>query len=319
MDTAGYASTSLWRRTLAARENDPDKVPRDRLRAAYEGLRRNAIQLVAQISVDLPQITLHDVRHLDGLWKTADLIAGDNFELTPTEAFVFGAAVLLHDAGHALATISGGLPALKETTAWRDTVAAVMETRGQPNPSPALVLNPPPDALDEVLFRVLREIHGRVAETLGQLEIENKTTGARWHILEDSAIRTHYGALVGQIAATHNWDVEDLLSRFQNRVGAIADLPANWTIDPIKIACLLRCSDAAQVDQERAPDFLFALLKLRKLSVDHWLAQNKLAQPIIDPDDGRALLYSPTSSYSEAQTDAWWIATRSYCYHKQRT
>ena len=103
MDTAGYASTSLWRRTLAARENDPDKVPRDRLRAAYEGLRRNAIQLVAQISVDLPQITLHDVRHLDGLWKTADLIAGDNFELTPTEAFVFGAAVLLHDAGHALA------------------------------------------------------------------------------------------------------------------------------------------------------------------------------------------------------------------------
>jgi hypothetical protein len=143
---------------------------------------------------------------------------------------------------------------------------------------------------------------------LGFLEIENRTTGARWHILEDSALRIHYGALIGQIAASHNWDVEDLFSRFQNRVGAIADLPATWTIDPIKVACLLRCSDAAQIDQERAPDFLFALLKLRGLSKAHWLAQNKLAQPIIDPEDDRALLYSSTSSYTEAEADAWWIA-----------
>lgn len=161
---------------------------------------------------------------------------------------------------------------------------------------------------EDILFSSLRTLHSRVAETLGNIEFTNETTSVRHELLEDTTLRIHYGTIIGQIAASHNWEIEDLPLRLQNRVGAIAGLPNDWLIDPVKIACLLRCADAAQIDNQRAPDFLFALLKLRGLSRNHWLAQNKLAQPVHDPDDSHAIIYSSTSPYSDKKSEAWWVA-----------
>jgi hypothetical protein len=85
-------------------------------------------------------------------------------------------------------------------------------------------------------------------------------------------------------------------------------MPLNWTIRPVVLACLLRCADAAQLDQQRAPDFLYALLQLRGVSERHWRAQNRLATPLVDPDDPSALLFTSTRPLEERDTDAWWIA-----------
>lgn len=309
MDILGaHEHTSLWQRTLGPRSEDPHDLQRARLRSAYEALRRNAAQLVAQINKDLPQATIHDVRHLDALWTTADLIAGPDYEFTPIEAFVFGGAVLLHDAGHALASMAGGLAELKQKPEWRDAAVAILDAADYGSITQAAIDQPPASLFDSILFAALRAVHGRNAESLASIEITNDKTGARFPILEDNELRVHYGPLIGQIAASHNWDIEDLPTQLQSRVGAISGLPSDWIIDPIKIACLLRCADAAQIDQRRAPDFLFALLKLRGLSQSHWLAQNKLTQPIRDPDDSRALIYSSTTSYDENETEAWWVA-----------
>src|SRR5258708_875908 len=94
-----FETTTLWTRTLTIRKGDSASRQRERLRASYEALRRNTAALVAQIQSDLRSITLHDINHLDMLWQSADLIAGPNFFPNPAEAFVFGGAVLLHDAG----------------------------------------------------------------------------------------------------------------------------------------------------------------------------------------------------------------------------
>src|SRR4051794_26544916 len=85
-------------------------------------------------------------------------------------------------------------------------------------------------------------------------------------------------------------------------------MPANWTIRPVVLACLLRCADATQLDQRRAPDFLYALLQLRGVSELHWRAQNRLATPLVDPDDPRALLFTSTKPFRQQDADAWWIA-----------
>ena len=57
--------------------------------------------------------TVHDLSHLDALWEMADLIVGTNFILNPAEAFVFGVAVLLHDAGMTVAAYPGGMEELE--------------------------------------------------------------------------------------------------------------------------------------------------------------------------------------------------------------
>jgi hypothetical protein len=221
---------------------------------------------------------------------------------------VFGAGILLHDAGITISAFPGGLAELKDTPEWGDAVAVAVDKMGTYWQGDPEAIELPPALLQQIVFSVLRSIHGRVAETLCGLELQNPNTGARMRLLEDDQLRLNYGSLIGQIASSHNWPIEDVPSKLQKRVGAIGGLPADWSIDPVKVAGLLRCADAAQIDQRRAPDFLYALLNLSGLSDIHWRAQNKLAQPVRDPDDQRALLFSSTGPYSEADADAWWVA-----------
>lgn len=308
MDHRQFESTSLWRRTLAPFEGDDFEVERARLRSAYESMRRNSAIISGQIQRDIPSLTLHDVNHLDSLWTTADLIAGSNYPLTPAEAFIFGSSVLVHDAGHAVAAYPDGIESLKKTPEWRDAVVSALEETGEQRITEEKILAPPNQAMEKILFNVLRRLHSRRAEELAFYGTKSKSSGSTIYLLEDNELRNSYGALIGLVAASHHWNLDQVVSSLQKRVGAIAGLPGNWHIDPVKIACLLRCADAAQIDMRRAPDFLFSLLDIRGISADHWRAQNKLAQPIQDPDDETALLFSSTGPYRQAEADAWWVA-----------
>jgi len=61
----------------------------------------------------------------------------------------------------------------------------------------------------------------------------------------------------------------------------------------VKIACLLRCADAIQIDQRRASAFPFAIHAPQGESLLHWQAQ-QLAQPVVQPDpdlSGQGALY----------------------------
>ncbi len=99
-----FEETSLWHKSLATqRDEDKSAEARERLRNAFLRFRDHAAVIAAEINRDLPDYTVHDITHLDALWEIADLAAGKEFTLTPTEAFVFGGAVLLHDLGMGLA------------------------------------------------------------------------------------------------------------------------------------------------------------------------------------------------------------------------
>lgn len=67
-----------------------------------------------------------------------------------------------------------------------------------------------------------------------------------------------------------------------NQIPALAGFPVDWRINPLKLACLLRCADAGHIDSGRAPDYLLKLLDINGVSRNHWEAQNKLSQIDID-------------------------------------
>src|SRR5262245_41045776 len=95
---------------------------------------------------------------------------------------------------------------------------------------------------------------------------------------------------------------------FQAKWGPLPDYHAIGLVDPIKIACILRSADAIQIDQRRAPDFLFALLNVKGVSREHWFAQNRLAQPMLDSGDPERVVFTSTSPFPLDATKAWWIA-----------
>lgn len=91
---------------------------------AYYSFRKNAEMLVGRIASALPNLTQHDVSHLDALWETATLVAGDDYSMNPLEAFVFGGAILLHDSALCFEAYAGGLAEIRNTVIWQDAYAS---------------------------------------------------------------------------------------------------------------------------------------------------------------------------------------------------
>ena len=112
----------LWRRTLAP-ANDNLEPQRSILRQAFLSMRKRVAQLVQVAGANLPDLTVHDITHLDALWGVAEEIAGEQYPLNPAEAFVLGAGFMLHDAAHVFAAFENGLEGIKATTEWKDLIA----------------------------------------------------------------------------------------------------------------------------------------------------------------------------------------------------
>jgi hypothetical protein len=292
-----YETTTLWQSTLAERADDAHKTQRDRLRVSYHQLRQRAADLVGQVSGHVPGLTKHDISHLDGLWETGSTIAGANYPINPLEGYVLGAAFLLHDAALCPEAYQGGLNGLRQTTAWKDAFAAHEQRK--------------PSASEGELqhladFEALRVLHAKQAEQL--LSMKWKMPGGdELHLIDDVELRNQLGNLIGQLAASHHWSIEKVASLPQ-QFNSILDFPTEWAIDPIKLACIVRCADAAHISNDRAPDFLFALIERSGLSLDHWMAQNLLTRFSVDAQNSDTLLIGSTNGFSADNQSAWWVA-----------
>jgi hypothetical protein len=299
-----FEETKLWRNVFASGEYTEEKR---RIRQSYCSFWQRTCELAKFIASDLPGLTLHDERHFEALWQRADQIAGAGYFLNPIELFAFGGGILLHDAGLTLAAYPGGLVELRQTLEWRDAAALIEPTEEETaaRTTTHMAKDGFLSADTEIQFEVLRQLHGSRAEELADLTLVLPDSSGSLHLIEDESLRRHLGLTMGQIAASHHWDLHILERKLPHEIGAVGGFPPDWTIRPIVLACLLRCADAAQVDQQRAPDFSYALLRGNRDSEKHWRAQNRLAQPFVTGD---ALTYTSTRVFGRDDAQAWWLA-----------
>jgi hypothetical protein len=301
-----FKQTTLWKSSLAERPNDDFAEPRNTLRSEYLNFRTKVTQLVTQIGTALPNLTLHDITHLDALWETASLVTGPEYPLNPLEGFVLGGAILLHDAALCFEAYEGGVNGLHETVAWKDTYAHLGRTSSN---------MPEVEKIKNSDFLALRQLHAEQAGVLLERHWVVPVTNQPIFLLENSELRNSLGSLIGKIASSHHWNIEEVGSGFRSQVNAPANFPREWRVDPIKIACILRCADALHINAQRAPDFLHALIQRRGISLDHWQAQNWLGHVDLDQSDPdeKTLLATSIRSFPEAQAAAWWVAFDAVC------
>jgi hypothetical protein len=295
--------TFIWQRTLGKREKDSQEGARTRLREAFVRLREKVTWLVSLIVRDMPDYTLHDISHLEALWEIIDTLVDRQYPLNPAEAFVLGGAILLHDAGMCLAAYPGGMREIIVTPQWRDAVATLLSADGK-DPTPEAIMSPPENIKKAALQQALRLLHSRKAHDLPTRRWRNSDTGEEYYLLADDDIRTHYGPLIGQIAESHWWNIKDLEKLAPKQLTAMAALPTDWTVDPVKVACLLRVGDAAHIDQRRAPRFLQGLLQLDGAAGKHWSFQAKIGKPV---RSGDALIYSSGQPFALHEYESWWL------------
>ena len=298
-----FRQTWLWRHAFDNPRTDSTPDEQEFFRTHYLSIRDRAAQLASRIATDVPGLTVHDISHLDALWDIASSVAEGAVSVNPAGAFVLGGSILLHDAAMSVAAYPGGLSDLRQTVAWRDTVARLAlsaEERGEER----FDTNNPPDAvIDQVLPDVLRQLHAEHAEELAE-QAWNSLDGPPVHLVEDSDLRTFYGPTMGQIAHSHWWPVQRLEQEFSEDLGALASR-TRCRVDRLILACLLRVADALHLDSRRAPRFLRAITDPKGTPALHWTFQERLARPHIELD---AVVFTTGQPFAREEADAWWLA-----------
>lgn len=300
-----FQGTGLWKTSLGRTDlSGGESTGIATLLSTFNTMRDRASQLTSRIASNFPELTVHDKSHLDALWETASLIAGDNYPLNPMEGFVFGGAIMLHDAALCFEAFNGGREGIRKTIEWLDYNSAIASE------SPTL---PPEEVAKKADFSAIRYLHARQAEHLGT-KGWCSPSGSDIHLIDNDELRSFYGRVIGQIAASHHWSYDDL-SKLPKQVNAPGTYPIDWRVDPLKLACLLRVADAAHIDSRRAPDFLYALLRREGISADHWKAQNWLARADKDLSDPaqETLIITSNHGFAKEDASAWWVAYDAIC------
>ena len=286
-------SSELWQRGFA---DEGTNANVSQLAASLRGIRTNAKNLTSRIAGSLPNLTIHDISHLDALWDVASIVAGRDFPFNPLEAYIFGATVLLHDAGLCFEAYSGGRDALRSTLQWRDAYGRLSGTPVAGR-----------DIDREADFEALRTLHASQAAKLAIQPWGTQQNG-ELYLIDDRDLRENYGRLIGELASSHHWNLEQVVQRFSTPRPTAAFLDANWSVDSLKIACMLRVADAGHVDGARAPSFLLKILQMNAVSTAHWTAQNRLGRLTVSPHDPAQLTIASTSPFPRNEAGAWWVA-----------
>ena len=289
---ADAESSELWQRAFLDEGRNANV---SRLVTSLRSIREKVQQLASRIAGSLPGLTIHDISHLDALWEVASTVAGPEYPLNPLEAYVFGASVLLHDAGLCFEAYSGGQDALRDTLEWRDAHGRLSQ-----------IASGAPNLKREADLEALRALHASQAACLATQPWSNEDH--RLYLIDDHDLRESYGELIGDIASSHHWDLEMVESRFKIPRPAAPFLGADWVVDSLKVACLLRVADAGHMDGARAPSFLLRVLQMNSLSRTHWIAQNKLGQLTVRLDDPAQLMIASTRPFQRSDSTAWWVA-----------
>jgi hypothetical protein len=292
-----FEETWLWR-SVFADNDDPNVSANEKVffQQRLFDMRERVIPLVARIAPDMPGYTVHDITHLDALWETASLVSKPNLKLNPPEAFVFGGAVLLHDAAMTLAAYPGGLAELKKTTKWAD-IAAIYAGRSAGDISADTELR--------IKVEVLRQLHAEKAE---ELPIQNWRSdpeqGHPIYLIDQPELRGFYGRTIGLIAHSHWWPISKVERELSKFLGA---LPAytRSEVDLLKIAALLRVADVLHLDHRRAPFFWRTLEHPTGVSALHWKFQERMAFPRLDKE---TLVFTAGEPFPLDDADSWWLA-----------
>jgi len=301
--SAVVSNSHLWKSTLASSADVSDSAERERLRSSFLSFRERAAHLATEIRRDLPDLTVHDITHLDALWEIASLIVGSAYVLTPTEGYVLGGAILLHDLAMSIAATPGAFDAITQDMRWTDLVVAQYREQLGRDPQPAERHSPSEHIRKQVLFEFLRQTHADNAEKLAFMSYKT-SVATQIFVIEDTELRQTFGRIIGQIAHSHWWSIGQVEKQFSRIIGAPPWAPSYWTIDPLKLACILRAADAAHLDSRRAPTFLRAISRIGNASEIHWTFQEKLNKPYLRDD---ALVFTSGQSFSLPEAPAWWL------------
>ncbi|MCJ2137423.1 ATP-binding protein [Methylobacterium sp. J-026] len=301
-------ATGLWQAAFGNLGNGQDDRNSRHLAFSYWSLAERVKPILEQIHHVLDGLTVHDIGHATQLWEVATVIAGQKLTLNPLEAYILGAAFLLHDAGLAIYAYDGGREELISRPEYADALSR--QTRSENGaPYHGDPLATPEGAKQRAIFDVLRQIHAEQAQQLVRRQFTDPSdTTVKFHLIEDIDLLRDYAEVIGKISASHNWPIQRVIDELSQPM--TPGVKFRWTVEPLKLAALLRCADAAAIDERRAPTMAHVLARPHGVSADHWAFQARL-RPAQVIGENNLLVFQSKAPFDRVDMDAWWLAFES--------
>lgn len=254
-----------------------------------ESVRGIAEALARQIERIAPDFTDHSIRHMDALWLIAEAVLTEDEirRCSAEEIFLLCCAFYVHDLGMAIPCTAEGMERLRSTAEYR----AALRRATDEYPAEK-------KRQDEIAVRAAaRTLHAEMAPAL----LIEPIPGLGRYLIEDSDMREKWGCLIGEVAASHHWDLQQLELRLGRR--GIVPTADSGRADLGFVACVLRITDYAHINRDRALQ-LERLIRseISQESSLHWDAQANITGP---SRDHWQLVYGCTTAI--ASIDAWWL------------
>lgn len=293
----------IWKETLGKNDNKNMEHIKT-LKEEYLKIYENAGKLADNIKIDYPHLTIHDKVHLYSVWEMADILCPEEF-LNPLEAFVFGCSICLHDIGLTISSYEDGFKEIIENTIFKDYYCLFYKDKHNTTCDIKTIKDFKTcdnEVLKNAIQKTLRINHSSISEKIVNYQVQIGDT--KKYIIENDDIRDNLGELIGEIAHSHHWDTQDVVSKFKKSEPTPTMFPHEWELNSLKIALLLRVCDAAHIDDRRADFKSMEVQKPEGYSKLHWIAQNKLNRPTIANYE---LIYKSKNPFYKEDSDAWWI------------
>lgn len=273
-------SSSLWRRLSG--HND--------LEQAVVGLRETASVLATKVEHVLPEFTDHSVRHMDALWGVAQKVLTDEEmqRVGPGEAFILAASFYIHDLGMSVGATEEGRSHLESSESFNAALGRLKQIPGMSELY----------ARECSLKIAARESHSKLAESY----VDEIIPGLDRFLIESIELRRQWGAMIGQVSASHHWSLRTVEERLGKR-GLVPDPSSDAsTIDLGFLACALRIIDYAHINSGRAR-LLDRVLRadISPAGLMHWQAQEHISGPNREES---LLVYASTRPVESV--DGWW-------------
>lgn len=286
--TIQMEDTSLWKRTLG--KSHQNVIP---LKESYLQARERVVSQLEKIKHEFPKLSVPSITQIESLWNVADTIIGKNYNINPLEGYILGMAFLMHDTALSNFAISDKV-ILRNTPEWKDVYFEITDKEDKQV------------FMDECDAAAIRILHKRNCK---QLQLESDEIKNSLSIVDDASDEylKRYRDLICRIAASRFWDIDDVEKKLSGQDNPMPKMPIEWTINTLKLACILRCAIAGHFDDGYVPENLYQSLDTNGVNREYWEKNICLSQVCKDSKDKTKLCFS-SEPFKRIDFAAWNVA-----------
>ena len=297
-----YEKSKLWQRVMNGNGEYADE--RRFLRDEYAKAHSNALLLVDEINRNPDSYIDHMACITDSLWRLVDVFLPEDYDINPAEVYILGLTSLIHEIGIDLVAWSYDIEDIHKETTWKDMVAFLCKERQLPYDF-SNVENIDIGIQEKATLFTIRSLYAKKAVSIAEntWNLNSNSGNQQISIINNQQLKKEFGRIIGRIEESHGHTIEEIGEALSDKNPAASITPPIWTIDPLKLACIIRMADLINTNDLQGL-YSYRAVRFPEMNSDLLMTVQDKLRPV-QMKDNRIELTS-TTPFIVNEREAWW-------------